>query len=504
MRTDCVTFFSFYLGESLTLDVPEFHQEIWEELLELVKTLDNRRVTEFLRKLFAVPREHAKSTISKLAAILFLKFSDLAFVLYVSKTNGIAKNAIRDIIFWLQSPQEQELYGPCAIYKSSETESLWIVDITLRDENTGAQRIKRCIFRALGSEQQVRGLLILNRRPEIIIVDDVEDLDNTKDAVQQLTLDEWVVGSLIKARAKRAVILFLGNVIRKTTLIARLMKNPDWNPTVFGALVRDKTTGVLKALWPGRHTVESLLADYKEHRKLGLGYVWEYEMMNLTQDEVIAADMGSVQIIDVPMVETLTAGAIILDPAFGKKAWNDQSAITVHAQIEGIPIPAVIDSRLGKWTETEIFDQMLELSYYWGIYTWFIEAEAAQRLLIGMFDLLVQTRRLPREMLVMIPIHSGGVAKPKRIMAFRDAVRARSYALASSQFPLLEALGKYDPASEEGDDLPDSAAYGTNIWLHHGKVLTYRGVQRVPMTATGDNAVLAGAGSASQFETCPI
>lgn len=502
MRTDCVTFFAFYLGESLTLEVPEFHQRIWGELLELIQTLNQRRVVEYLRKLFAVPREHAKSTIAKLAAILFLKYSDLAFVLYVSKTNGIAKNAIRDIIIWLQSENEARLFGPCGIYKSSETDSLWIVDITIRDDQ-GTAKVKRCIFRALGSEQQVRGLLILNRRPEIIIIDDVEDLDNTRDDDQQKTLDEWVIGSLMKARAKRAIVLFLGNVIRKTTLIARLMKDTEWNPTVFGALVRNTITKKLEALWEGRHSVTSLLKDYADHKRLGVGYIWEYEMMNLTADEVMATDMGDIRLITAQLPENLTAGALILDPAFGLNAWNDFSAITVHAKIKDLGVPAVIDSRVGQWNENRVFDEMLQLSYYYGIYTWFIESVAAQKLLIGMFDLLIQTRGLPREMILLLPISGGQNSKASRILAFRESVRAKSYAIADTQVDLLTALGEYDPNSKAKDDLPDSAAYGTTIWAQHERTITLRGIQRIPMSAYGAGSSGDGK-NVGQNDLCPF
>jgi len=33
MRFDCQTFFAFYIGADLTLDIPEVHEEIWNELL---------------------------------------------------------------------------------------------------------------------------------------------------------------------------------------------------------------------------------------------------------------------------------------------------------------------------------------------------------------------------------------------------------------------------------------------------------------------------------------
>lgn len=503
MREDCVTFFSFYLGEELTLEVPDFHIAIWQELLDCIRQLNQRKVTEFLQKLWAIPREHAKSTIAKLATILILKYTDLSFVLYTSKTNGIAKNAVRDILMWLTGDNERKLFGPCTIIKSSETDSLWIIRITLR-ELDGSTREKTCIFKALGSEQQVRGLLILNKRPEIIVIDDVEDLDNTKDEDQQRNLDEWVIGSLMKARAKRAFIMMLGNVIRKTTLLARLMKDKDWNPTVLGALVRDKETRVLRALWPGRHSVESLLLDYRNHRKAGVGYIWEYEMMNLTQDEVNTADMSGVKLVDPPLVEDVEAGCLILDPAFGLNSWNDNSCITVHAKIRGMDQPVVIDHRLGKMTETEIFDEMLNLSLWWGVTTWFIESVAAQKLLLPYFDLLMQTREMNRELIMMIPLPSGQNSKASRILAFREAVRSASYGISLNEIELVEVLGMYNPDSQDKDDYPDSAAYGVIAWKDFNRLIMVRGNQRVVLTAQGFTAEQKLGNSAGQLQVAVV
>lgn len=499
LRTDCVTFLSFYLGPELTLEVPDFHQEIWHELLVLIQESEKEQVQAFLKKLFGVPREHAKSTLAKLAAILFLKYTDLSFVLYVSKTNGVAKNAIRDIIHWLSSENETRLFGQMKLIKSSETESLWIVEIgTTRPD--GALIRKVCIFRALGSEQQVRGLLVLNRRPEIIIIDDVEDLDNTRTPELQVNLDEWVMGSLLKSRARRAIVLFLGNMIRKTTLLARLAKDPEWKPTVFGCLVRNRETRVIEPLWKGRHTTEALLADYETYKRLGLGHVWECEMMNLTQEDVNLQDMSVVRIISTPMIEQLEAGGIVLDPAFGQEKWHDDSAITVHARLNFMVQPAIIDSWVGKAREELIFDRMLEMSYRWGLYTWFIEAEAAQRLLIALFDTFIQIRRMPREMILMIPITSSKNSKSSRILAFRNALLGDSYAVSESQQPLLQKLSVYDPNSTEKDDYEDSAAYGSIIWAQHERVMKARGVQRIPLSLWTNTT---GVESRGQLDTVP-
>lgn len=478
IRHDCVTFFAFYLGEELTMEVPEFHQEIWEELLQLVEQVKQAGLIARLQKLFAVPREHAKSTIAKLATILFLRYSPLRFCLYTSKTVGHAKNAIRDILIWLDSPQERQLYGQMITVKSSETEALWIVKIAVPVPNSTQPEYKTIIFKALGADTQVRGLLILNIRPDFIVVDDIEDNDNTTQDLQP-KLDEWFFGPFLKAFARRAFVLYIGNMIRKTTILARLAREPEWNPTVFGALVKNKMTGEIQPLWKGRHTADSLLREYRMYRKNGVGHIWEAEMMNLTQDDIFSDKMENVVVIPMPNPERLTAGFLALDPAFGEDSWHDDAAITVHVRLSDMTIPILIDSWVGKGNEEFLFDKMLELSYKWGISTWCIESVAAQKLLISVFRLLMMNRLMNTEAILMLPVSTGGKSKGSRIIAQRNAFNDGSYGITDSQEALIDKFRVYDPSVKKPDDHVDSAAYGVIGWQFHGEEISARGITEV-------------------------
>jgi hypothetical protein len=484
IRTDCVAFFSLYLGEELTMEVPEFHEDIWGELLERVETLNRPGVIHTLHKLFAVPREHAKSTIAKLAVILLLKYTPLMFVLYASKTVGHAKNAIIDIIRWLSSEAERELHGPMVTIKSSETEGLWIIKMSIREDINSPPRVKLCIFKALGAEMQIRGLLIYNTRPQIIVADDIEDLDNTTPELQP-KLDRWFFGSFLKSFAATHIVIFIGNMIRETTILARLAKDPMWSPTVFGSIVRD-TNHELQPLWPGRHTVESLLAEYRMFRRNGQGATWEAEMMNLTQDAIFRQDMKGAIFYPTPSAEDIESGAIVLDPAFGKERWNDDSAFTVHVRIRGKPIPCVIDHRVGKYKEDELFQIFLELSYMWGLTTWVIEGNAAQKLLISLFKLMIVDRKMNPSLFIIIPINRDHNSKGSHILAFRTIVKKGDYALAESELELADKLGEYSPQNKQHDDWCDSASYGAVLWEYAGATIDFAGVKQVAMLAYGD------------------
>jgi hypothetical protein len=238
LENDGEFFIEFFLSEELTSPVPFFHYgEIWPLLTN----------TAMQRVLLAIPRDHAKTTLSKLAVVWYFLFTNHRFCVYLSNTNTIAKNACKDIMGYFNSENFKSVFGAIKIIKESETDSLWIFEVTMLDG-----RVKKCILRAVGAGQQMRGINIDNQRPDIAVVDDVEDNENTDSELLQKKLDKWIFGPFIKALARRKKIIWLGHMLQKTSLLARLSVRPNWNPGVFGALVKDAATGVLRSLWPER------------------------------------------------------------------------------------------------------------------------------------------------------------------------------------------------------------------------------------------------------------
>jgi len=193
IQRDCELFLSFYLGEKLDLGIPEFHKEIWDEFLHLLDEVNEPdRLVGILHKLLGVPREHAKTTLTKLAVILFFRYSRLHFLAYVSNTGPLALNAIRDIFNWLTSPQEIQLFGQPVVEKKNESEALFILQIHI----PGQTRLKRVIMKGFGVETQIRGMNLDSDRPDLMVFDDVESRDTAIDSVrskQNSTRTSWVL-----------------------------------------------------------------------------------------------------------------------------------------------------------------------------------------------------------------------------------------------------------------------------------------------------------------------
>ena len=448
LRTSGEFFIEFFHGEDMEFGVPPIHKDVW-------KLFTN---TALARILLAIPRDHAKTTLSKLGVIWYWLFTNHRFCIYLSNTIGRAKDACRDIMNFLRRDNFVSLYGNVRIIKESETENIWIFELKL-----GNGRVKQCILRAASANQSMRGINVDNQRPDIAVVDDVEDEENTSSEILQKKLDRWMFGTFLKALAKRRKIIWLGNMLAKTSLLARLAKNPKWNPVVFGSIVRNNITGQLEPLWPDRWSFEELVEDFEEYRDLGLVELWMCEMMNMPGhgENGFRSDQFFYQ--PIPNPEDCVAAWLVLDPAFGEDAENDDSSITVHVlPKEGVPM--VVNEVTGKMKEEEIFTIMHDLAQYWNAWVWGIEAVAAQKVMITLFKVYATTKGVVH-MIEFIPLLAGkGDPKLSRIKAFMGLMDAKEYAVFEGAVNITtQALQFVFTKKKQRDDLLDSCAYGPQM-----------------------------------------
>lgn len=450
LRIDAEVFIEFFLPDELTSEVPEFHKEIWGSMTDESKQ----------RILLAIPRDHAKTTLAKLAVVWYFLFTSHRFCVYLSNTNTIAKNACKDIIGFLKSPNFENVFGKVKFTKESDTDSLWQFEIPL-----GNGRIKKCILRAVGAGQQMRGINIDNQRPDIAVVDDVEDNENTDSPLLQKKLDKWIFGPFIKALARQKKIIWLGNMLQKTSLLARLSQNPKWNPVVFGSIIKDAVTGVLRSLWPERWPIEELISDFHEYRGLGLIETWMCEMMNMPGhgENGFTGEMVCYAVRPTPGGNSIRAAWITIDPAFGENAKNDSTAIVVHVLPEDGP-PMVVEYVHEQMNESDMFDHALRLAHKWNAWVWGIEAIAAQRVLITLFKVLLAGRMMNNRVEILPLMAGKGDPKVARISAWVALMVRGEYAIPEDDIEIVTQLTNYNMRKNSNkDDLIDSCAYGPQM-----------------------------------------
>jgi hypothetical protein len=325
-----------------------------------------------------------------------------------------------------------------------------------------------------------------NERPDIAVADDVEDMDNTETDAQRLKLKNWVLGTFVKALGKQHKLIWIGNMLARDSLLAKLSRLPSWNPVVFGCLVKD-SNNQLTPLWPELWPMEAIIADFNEYKALGSVETWMCEMMNMpghgqngfTQDQINYATR--------PVPDSLKAAFITIDPAFGKSQTNDRTAIVVH----GLPMRGpvtVCDYTNERLRENQIFEIALSYAMRWNAKVWGIESVAAQKVLITLFETFLAERQMTNQIKIL-PLKAGrGDPKRLRISSWVASMEEGTYAIPEDDIEITTQLLNYSMVEDDQeDDLIDACAYGVQMLDNYSQII------KLVAAGLGDSTVVTNA-----------
>lgn len=434
LRTSPEAWIEFHLKEQLTWAVPQFHIDSFELLIN----------NEILRVALALPRGHAKTTLAKLAAIYYYCFfDDIRFILYISNTFTVAQEACNDIMTFMESPDFQDVFGPVEMITNRAGKGYW--RFKFMD--------KVCILRALGAGQQVRGMNINNQRPQIGIIDDLED-DPDMDPDLRKKLKRWVYGSFMKAFDLRwNKLIWLGNFIAQDCILKDLCENPYWYSRRMGSLLGDGTP-----LWPELWPIQKLAEDYHSYKIAGSLAQWFAEMQNLPMpgsDGIIDSEAIAYRPPCLP--EEVEMAFITIDPAYSKKKWANKSAVVVHGYFDDAW--QVVDYISGKFTPDQLFYAAHAKAVEWKTTLIGVESGASQSSLQFLFKHLAMLAG--RMDYIFVEIMAQNQRKVERLVGFCSMIRKKEYYLNDGDVHLVSQLISFDPKKEHNeDDLADAAAMG--------------------------------------------
>ena len=128
-----------------------------------------------------------------------------------------------------------------------------------------------CYFTALGRGQSPRGIKNRGRRPDYIIIDDIDDDEMVLNEKRVRKATEWVLSALFGAmEAGRGRFILVGNRIAKDSILSRIAKRPGIYHTVVNIL--DKKG---KPSWSENYTLEEIraLRDFAGERNFQKEYM---------------------------------------------------------------------------------------------------------------------------------------------------------------------------------------------------------------------------------------
>jgi len=318
--------------------IPAFHKELWE-----MCCWDDRKVA------IAAPRGHAKSTSVTLGYVLaeaLFRTSD--FILIVSDTEGQAAQFLGDIKVELSENEDLiNLFGVSKFIKDAETNLI----VQMGD---GYQ------FRiiAKGSEQKVRGLKWRNKRPNLIVGDDLENDEIVMNQDRREKFRNWFFKALLPCGSDTCKIRIVGTILHLDSLLERLLNDNSWTTARYRAHNEDFS----EILWPEKFSRERLEEIRRGYVEQGMPEGYSQEYLNYPIDEDNAyfrrEDFNHYERDDLQHKHLYYYSAI--DFAISEKERADFTVIaTVGVDSENSIY--VVDVRRGRWDGKQIIDEMFSV-----------------------------------------------------------------------------------------------------------------------------------------------
>lgn len=238
------------------VDISSFHKEMWEVALS-----GKRRIA------FAAPRAHAKSTAITVALTLFLfLFRMRKYGLIVSDTEGQASQFLGEIKDeLLENDSLRDLFGIRRLRKDAVT------DIIVECNDGYSFRIM-----ALGAGQKARGRLWKKRRPDYLVVDDLENDEMVESEDRRQKLHDWFFKALVPSLSKKGMVVVVGTILHQDSVLMQLMNNKSWEHRLYKA--HEGFDDFSNILWPEQWPEDDLKAKRQEFIDDGFaeGYAQEY------------------------------------------------------------------------------------------------------------------------------------------------------------------------------------------------------------------------------------
>lgn len=203
----------------------EFHQYICSRYPEMIFNASAPGAGD--KEADAAPRGNAKSTWADLVFVIWCAtFKYRHFILIVSETNAQAEDFISFIKLELESNERlaqdfPHLCGEGPIWRSDTI-------ITVNGVKV----------RGVGAGQKLRGMRHGSKRPDLVIVDDLENDESVESPEQRKKLERWFFKALMKIGQKNTVYIVIGTILHYDSLLNNLLLKPGWKGRKFKAVLK--------------------------------------------------------------------------------------------------------------------------------------------------------------------------------------------------------------------------------------------------------------------------
>ena len=256
---------------------PEFHREldaIWQQGVLKgrypLTPADTKAISRLpgVRRAVAAPRGHAKSTnLTFKGTMHSTLYGYKHYPIIISDSSEQAEGFLDNIrVEFEENTAILEDFGPLA-------GSVWRSNVLVTKTNIKIE--------AIGSGKKIRGRKHRNWRPDLIILDDVENDENVRTPEQRSKLKNWFDKAVSKSGDDYTDIVYIGTLLHYDSLLAKTLANPAYRSIKYKAVIRFSQADDLWQQWESIFT--DLSNDDREADALAFFQAHKAAMLEGTQ-----------------------------------------------------------------------------------------------------------------------------------------------------------------------------------------------------------------------------
>lgn len=380
-----------YLPHYFVRESPRFHEElddIWiKGVMKRLNPLESKKElsrAKGVRRGIAAPRGHAKSTNFTFKDTLHaVVYEYKHYPIILSDSSDQAEGFLEDIKTELE--ENGAIIEDFGILKGR----VWKSSVMLTSTDIKVE--------AIGSGKKIRGRRHRNWRPDLIVLDDVENDENVNTPEQRKKLESWFYKAVSKAGDTYTDIVYIGTILHYDSLLSKILRNPEYHCIKYRGVISFATNQDLWNAWEVIYTnlenpsrQEDARAFFETNRSEmleGTDVLWEaklpyYDLMIIRISEGEASFNSEIQndpidpeaatfneewfdyyneaAIDFSDSRFVFVGAN--DPSLGKNKKSDTSSIIIIAKDTRSGYMYVLEASIERRKPDAIIDDAIETS----------------------------------------------------------------------------------------------------------------------------------------------
>ncbi|GAB1660588.1 phage terminase large subunit [Mannheimia haemolytica] len=372
----------------------QLHHYLFENLPLSVSDL-----SKSVRQAIAAPRGEAKSTICTQLFPLWCLVRDLKrYIIIAMDTKEQAYSMLEAIKVEIESNPRLRIDFP-----EVAQGKVWRAGVIMTAKN---QKVE-----AVGAGQKLRGRRHGAYRPDLVVLDDIENDESVETPAQRNKLHNWVLKAVLKlgAAGEKFDVIYVGTILHYDSVLSRILNTKGWRRVRFKAILRFPDNMALWDEWENIYLSEEgdddTMSDlfYQQHKAemdKGALVSWlarpilylmkirasdghsafdsEYQNDPVSGDDAIFAN--SIQYWTELPDDLIYFGA--LDPSMGKAgASRDPSAILVGGYHRESGKLYVVEAQIKKRLPDLIIEDVIRLHSQYNCHRWFVETVQFQEFL---------------------------------------------------------------------------------------------------------------------------